>query len=175
MKLSDITQPARPEVNLLFYEKIRIRKRYAVLALLIIIEAAFAVVCISHSSLKPYLSFYQSQSPAVLSPENQLAGFAYYRYDPNTNLLCFAASAGMVRAENAQLGVFKTAAARTIKVKDLQLHFCEPSGTPAAAALQSNFLPEAPAVGKNGLQGILSQLTDTRSHWGIDMDLSNTR
>jgi hypothetical protein len=170
------------EVNLLSYVKVLICRRYAVLALLIIIEAALAVVCISHSSLKPYLSFYQSQSLTALPPENQLAGLAYYRYDPNTSSLCFAASAGMLSAEDAPLGIFKTAAARTIKVTDLQLHFSEPSGSPAVAALQSNFLPGAPAVGKNALQGILSQLADARSHrgidsgrWGMDMDLSNTR
>ena len=82
------------EISVLSYAKIRMQKKYAVLAFLIIIEAAFAVVCISHSSLKPYLSFYQSQSIAALQPENQLAGLAYYRYDPNTNQLCFAVSAG---------------------------------------------------------------------------------
>ena len=167
-KLPDITQTVGQEISLLSYAKIRIRRRYAVLAFLIIIEAALAVVCISHSSLKPYLSFYQSQSLATLPPENQLAGLAYYRYDPNTNHLCFAASAGMLRAENAPLGIFKTAAARTIKVKDLQLHFSEPSGSPAVTALQSNFLPEAPVAGKNGFQEILSQLADARDHRGID-------
>jgi Lipopolysaccharide-assembly, LptC-related len=166
----------------LSYAKIRMQKKYAVFAFLIIIEAAFAVVCISHSSLKPYLSFYQSQSLAALPPENQLAGLAYYRYDPNTNRLCFAASAGMLSAEDAPLGIFKTAAARIIKVKDLQLHFNEPSGSPALATLQSNFLPGAPAAGKNGFQEILGQLTDARGHrgidssrWGTDMDLSNAR
>jgi hypothetical protein len=157
-------------------------RRYVLLAVLALIDAAGVVICVHNSSVEPYLNRYQSQVLATFLPENQLNGFAYYRYDPNTNRLCFAASAGTLRAENAPLGIFRTAAARTIRVKDLQLYFSEPSGSPAVAALQSSFLPGAPAAGKNGFQGILSQLADARGHrgidsghWGIDMDLSNAR
>jgi hypothetical protein len=149
---------------------------------LVLIEAAGVVLCVRNSSVEPYLNLYQSQVLATFLPENQLNGFAYYRYDPNTNHLCFAASAETLRAENAPLGIFKTAAARTIRVKDLQLHFSESSGSSAVAAMQSSFLPPATAAGQNGFQGILSRLADTRdhrgidsSHWGIDMDLSNPR
>lgn len=157
-------------------------RRYAILAVWVLIDLAGVVICVRNSSVEPYLNRYQSQVLATFLPENQLNGLAYYRYDPNTNRLCFTASAGTLSAENAPLGIFKTAAARTIKVKDLQLHFSEPSGSPTVAALQSNFLPGAPTAGKNVFQGILSQLADARdhrgidsSHWGIDTDLSNAR
>ena len=158
---------------MLSYAKARICRRYAVLALLIIIEAALAVVCISHSSLKPYLSFYQSQSLTTSPPENQVAGLTYHRYDPNTNKLRFAVSCGTILSQNAPLGIFKTAAAKTITVKDLQLRFCEPSGSYPVTNPQSNTLPEEVIPGNNGLQGILCRLVDIRNHWGVNIDLSN--
>ncbi|MFZ0034838.1 MAG: hypothetical protein WAK60_07615 [Sedimentisphaerales bacterium] len=58
------------------------------------------VLCARHSGIKPLLSHYQSQVDAI-TPENQINGFTYYRYDPNTNRLRFAVSVGSLRAENA--------------------------------------------------------------------------
>ncbi len=161
------------EVNLLSYAKVRICKRYAVLALLVIIEAALVVVCISHSSLKPYLSLYQSQSLTISPPENRLAGLTYYRYDPNTNKLRFAVSCGTVLSQNAPLGIFRTAAARTIEVKDLQLSFCEHSVPSGITTLPGNALSEAVTPGDNGFGGIFRRLANTHNNWGLNMDLSN--
>jgi len=158
---------------LLSYAKIRMRRRYAVLALLIIIEATFAVVCISHSSLKPYLSFYQSQSLTISPPENRLAGLTYYRYDPNTNKLRFAVSCGTILSQNAPVGIFRTAAARTIEVKDLQLSFREHSGPSGITALPGNAFSEKVTPGDNGFSGIFRRLSDTHNNWGLNIDLSN--
>ena len=158
---------------MLSYAKLRICRRYAVLALLIIIEAALAVVCISHSSLKPYLNFYQSQSLTTSPPENQLTGLTYYRYDPNTNKLRFAVSCGMILSQNAPLGIFRTAAARTIEVKDLQLSFCEHPVPSGITTLPGNALSEAVTPGDNGFGGVFRRLANTHNNWGLNMDLSN--
>jgi hypothetical protein len=166
------TQSVGQEVDLLSYAKVRTRRRYVALALLITLEAALVVVCISHNSLKPYLSFYQSQSLTTSQPENQLAGLTYYRYDPNTNKLRFAASCGMILSQNTPLGVFRTAAARTIEVKDLQLSFCEHSVSSDITALPGNALSEAATPGDNSLSDIFRRLTDTHNNWGLNMDLS---
>jgi hypothetical protein len=136
--------------------------------------AALAVICVRHSGVEPYLSRYQPQAPTASPPENQLDGLTYYRYDPNTNKLCFAARVGTLKAENATLGIFKTAAARKIKVKDLQLHFYNYSGITGLTALKTLVLPEGAAAGENRLQEILRQLADARDRWGVDIDLSNT-
>jgi len=152
--------------------KVRIRRRYAALAVLIIIEAALAVVCISHSSLKPYLGFYQSQALAALPPENKLTGLTYYRYDPNTSKLRFAVSCGMILSKNTPLGVFRTAAARTIEVKDLQLSFCEHSNLFEITAPPGNALFEAATPGDNGLSNIFRRLANTHNNWGLNMDLN---
>jgi hypothetical protein len=158
---------------LLSYAKIRIRRRYVVFALLIIIETAFVVVCIRNSSLRPYLSFYQSQSLTASSPENQLDGFIYYRYDPNTGKLRFAVSCGTIISQNAPLGIFRTAAARTIEVQDLQLSFCENSGPSEKTVLPDNAPREETVQGRNNFGSVFSRLADTHSNWGLNMDLSN--
>jgi hypothetical protein len=158
---------------LLSNAKIRIRRRYAVFALLIIIEAAFAVVCIRNSSLKPYLSFYQSHSLATSPPENQLAGLSYYRYDPNTNKLRFAVSCRAILSQNAPLGIFRTAVVRTIEVKDLQLSFCEHPGPSGITAMPGNSFSEDETPGNNGFGGIFRRLADTHNNWGLNIDLSN--
>jgi hypothetical protein len=149
-------------------------RRYAILAVWVLVVAALAVICVRHSGVESYLSRYQPRVLTTSPPENQLNGLTYYRYDPNTNKLCFAARVGTLKAENATLGIFKTAAARAIKVKDLQLHFYEHSGIAAPAALRAIVLPEETAAGENRLGGILRQLADARDRWGVDIDLSNT-
>ena len=149
-------------------------RRYAVLAVWVLSVAALAVICVRHSGVGLYLSRYQPQAPTASLPENQLYGLTYYRYDPNTNKLCFAASAGTLQAKNATLGIFKTAAARTVKVKDLQLLFYEQSGIAAPATLKALVLPERAAADENRLQEIIRQLADARDRWGVDIDLSNT-
>jgi hypothetical protein len=158
---------------LLSYAKVRIRRRYAVLVLLIIIEAALAVVCISRSSLKPYLSFYQSQSLTASPPENQLAGLAYNHYDPNTNKLRFAVSCGMILSQNAPLGIFRTAAVRTIEINDLQISFCELPDHSGITALPANSPSEDETPGNNDFSGIFRRLTDTHNNWDLNIDLSN--
>jgi len=168
---SDTRQIVGQEVNLLSHAKVRIR-RYVALALLITIEAALAVVCISHSSLKPYLNSYQSQSLATSPPENQVAGLTCYRYDPNTNKLRFAVSCGRILSQNTPLGIFRTAAARTIEVKDLQLSFCEHSDIFEITAMPGNALSEKVTPGDNGLGGIFRRLADTHNNWGLNIDLS---
>jgi hypothetical protein len=168
----DTRQIAGQKASLLSDAKVRMHRRYAALALLITIEAALAVVCISHNSLKPYLSFYQSQSLTASQPENQLAGLTYYRHDPNTSKLLFAVNCGMILSENTPLGIFRTAAARTIEVKDLQLSFCEHSVPSEMTALPGNALSEEVTPGNNGLSGIFRRLADTHNNWGLNMDLS---
>ena len=158
---------------MLSYGKMRIHRRYAVLALLIIIEAAVAVVCISKSSLKPYLSFYQSQLPTTSPPENQLAGLTYYRYDPNTNKLRFAVSCRTILSQNAPLGIFRTAVTRAIEVKDLQLSFCEHPGPSGMMALPGNAFSEDVPPNNNGFGGFFRRLADTHNNWGLNIDLSN--
>ena len=147
---------------------------YAVIALWVLIVAALATVCARRSGVESYLSRYQSQVLTASPPENQINGLTYYRYDPNTNRLCLAASVGTLQAENATLGIFRTAAARTIKVKNLQLHFYEHSGVAAPAALKNLVLSEEATAGGNRLGGILRRLINARDHWGVDIDLSNT-
>ncbi len=146
---------------------------YVILALWALIVAALAVIFVRRSGVESYLSRYQSQVFTTSLPENQINGLTYYRYDPNTNKLRFAASVETLRTENATLGIFRTAVARTIKVKDLQLHFYNYSGISAPAALEGLVLPEEVIAGENRLQKILSRLVDARDHWGVDIDLSN--
>jgi hypothetical protein len=105
--------------------------------------------------------------------------------------LRFAASIGSLRAENATLGIFKTAAAKVIKIKDMQLHFCEYPGSSPVTILLANALPEESAGNKTRLNEILAsvpgkprltelcgeQFGDTRGYWRANVnniDLSNT-
>jgi hypothetical protein len=158
---------------LLSYAKIRIRRRYVVFALLIIIETAFVVVCIRNNSLQPYISLYQSQSLTASPPENQLTGLSYYRYDPITSKLCFAVSCGTILSQNAPLGIFKTAAARTIEVQDLQLSFCENSGPSEKTVLPGNAPLEKTVQDSSNLGGFFRRLADTHNNWGLNIDLTN--
>ena len=161
------------EENLFSYPNARIRRRYAVLALLIVIEGAAAILCVLHSGVKPYLSPCQSDVLVRSAPDNQLNGITFYRYDPNTNKLCFAVRVGTIFSQNASLGIFKTAAARTIEVKDLQLRLSEPWDFSSLTALQDNASPKEGFKNDNGIGEIIRRLADTRSRWVVNMDFSN--
>ena len=148
-------------------------KRYVVLAAWGGIVTILAVIYAYYWGIKPYSSCYQADYGAIPASGNQLTGLTYCRYDPNTNKLRFAVSVGTLLTQNAPLGIFKTAAARTIKVKDLQLRFCESSGSPAVTALQGDTPPEKIIPSDNGFKEIISRVVDARKRWGVDIDLSN--
>jgi hypothetical protein len=110
---------------------------------------------------------------ANMPHENQISGLTFYRYDPNTNKLCFAASVDSLRAENATIGFFKTAAAKVLKVKKFRLQFSEPLMSATPTTLRPGVLPEATISGKNRLKELFGQLADVRERWGVGVDLGN--
>jgi hypothetical protein len=148
-------------------------RRYIILALWSLVVTAWAGICAYRIGINPYQSSYQSQAFSPPAIENQINGLTYYRYDPNTSRLGFMARAGVIQTENAKLGIFKTAAARTIKVKNLQLLFCEHPGISTPSALQTLALSEATDTNQKGFQKIFTQLADARDYWNANIDLSN--
>jgi len=153
----------------------RKRGRYVIFAAWIVTAATLAAICINHRVIRQNLNHYQSQNDTVSPPENQINGLTYCRYDPNTNRLRFAASVRSLRAENAKFGIFRTAAARTIKVKDLRLRFCESGDSTVTTALRDKILFDRLSGGNKNLGEFITQLADVRDYYGADIDLSNTR
>jgi hypothetical protein len=149
------------------------RRKYVIFAVWWGITTIIAIIYACYWGIKPHSICYQTDNGDVSVSQNQLTGLTYYRYDPNTNKLRFSVSVGMILTQNAQIGIFKTAAARTIKVKDLQLRFCESSDSQAMTAMKDNTLPEKIIPGDNGFKEIISRVVEARKHWGVDIDLSN--
>jgi hypothetical protein len=147
--------------------------RYVILALVIFSVTVLAGICAQRTGISPYLNRNQSQVFFPPPIENQINGLTYYRYDPNTNRLCFMARAGVIQAENAKLGIFKTAAARTIKVQNLNLLFCDYPVVSALEELQTLAMTKATDTDKIGPKKILTQLADAHNYWSVDIDLSN--
>jgi hypothetical protein len=148
---------------------VRLWLRYVFLVAWLVIWAAMSIVYIHRSQL----NHYQAQSDFPAPPDNQIDGLTCYRYDPCTNKLCFEARIGSLRTENATVGIFKTAVAREIKVKDLRLFFCQSSASSAPAVLEYSALPESSVDSKNVLGSILSRLADAKDRWSVNIDLSN--
>jgi hypothetical protein len=148
---------------------VRLWWRYILLVAWLVTWAAMAFFYVR----RPQLNHYQAQADFATPPENQIDGLTCYRYDPSTNKLCFEARLGSLRTENATVGIFKTAAAREIKVKDLRLFFCQSSASSAPAVLEDSTLLEPSADSKNILGSILSRLAYAKDRWSVNIDLSN--
>lgn len=146
-------------------------RRYVVVILWGISAAVLAIIYVRHIAIIQYQGRYQSQAFSPSPSENQVNGLTYYRYDPNTNRLCFMASASSLRAENAILGIFRTAAAKSIKIKDLRLFFSDCPFVSALESLQTLALTETTNPDKN----ILGRFANTGHKWNMDIDLSNAR
>jgi hypothetical protein len=148
---------------------VRLWWRYVLLVAWLVIWTAEAILYINHSQLTQN----QAQIDFTSPPENQIDGLTCYRYDPCTNKLCFEARLGSLSTENATIGIFKTASAREIKVKDLRLFFCQSSASSAPAVLEYGSSPESSADSKNILVSILSRLAYAKDRWSVNIDLSN--
>jgi hypothetical protein len=148
---------------------VRLWWKYVFLVAWLVIWAGMSILYIHRSQLNHNQALADLQAP----PENQISGFTCYRYDPCTNKLCFEARIGTLGTENATVGIFRTAAAREIKVKDLRLFFCRSSASSAPAVLEYSALPESSADSKNVLGVILSRLAYAKDRWGVNIDLSN--
>lgn len=158
-------------VDLLNSLKARKYGRYVFLTIWVAIVAITATIVVQRRSITYPTQFSDVNS---MFPENQITGFACHRYDPNTNKLCFAVSAGSILAENATVGIFKTAAARKVKIKDLQLYICKSFASSMLPALHDKAPSESPVSGKNTLQGVIGQMAEGSDNWRININFSNT-
>ena len=142
------------------------RRTYVLLALWALVVVISTLLCVRNSRLNPYISYYQSQVNLTLPPENQIDGFTFYHYDPVTNYLSFAAGAESLRSQNATLGIFKTAAAKEIQIRDLFLRFCRRPGDQTEKGSGVFFSAD-------GDDDIFIQLANAKNYWNVDIDLGN--
>ena len=161
--------------DLVVIVKSRSFRRYAAVAVWAAAAAALVAVCARRSEVRPYAGAMQSEVSNDSPPQNEIRNFTCYRYDPESNKLSFAASVGSLRAENATIGVFRTAAARAVRIRDLQLWLSGDRQWGAMAGTAAAGAADAPAGRSAAMEDLLDGLLDARDRLGVDIDLSNTQ
>lgn len=113
--------------------------------------------------------------------QNGIGGFAAWRCDPKANHRpIYSVAFKNLCAENAHLGVFKTAAHKVVKIEDLQAKFFRYPSDGRFDSAQASPLtafstlsdPEDNGHGET-LAEMLGKLKDTKRPWSLSIDLSN--
>jgi hypothetical protein len=113
--------------------------------------------------------------------QNGIGGFAAWRYDPKANHRpIYSVAFKNLYAENARLGVFKTAARKVVEIEELQAKFFRYSSDDSLDSGQASplttfsqlFGPEDNGHSET-LAEILGRFKDTKSPWSLSIDLSN--
>jgi hypothetical protein len=116
--------------------------------------------------------------------QNGIGGFAAWRCDPKANHRpIYSVAFKNLCAENARLGVFKTAAYKVVKIEDLQVKFFRYAGDDSFGSDQAppptKFSPlfglEDNGHGGMTLTEMLGKFKDkdTKTPWSLSIDLSN--
>jgi len=113
-----------------------------------------------------------SHGPELGLPKNQIGSVSYTRWDPKENYRpIYSIYFKNLLAENSQLGIFKTALHKVVKIQDLKLKFYRYDSPPNVSPLPEDIITNIRAL----IKEIIRKLTNPENRWRVNIiDLGNT-
>ncbi|MHC4572164.1 MAG: hypothetical protein ACYS0C_08830 [Planctomycetota bacterium] len=149
--------------------------KWVFLASLWLLSFLILIVVSANNELNTLYSDVVSRAAVELRPpKNQMGALSYIRWDPNENYrpvysICFK----NLLVENNNLGIFKTALHKVVKIRDLQLRFFRYSSR--SPLILSNTFPvsiDIPTDAK-GLKKLVEWMKRRSKGWTVNFVLGN--
>jgi len=160
---------------------LRVQPKWVFLAVSWLCAICIAVFCSTDYRFNQAGDNITEDAAAFAARQNEIDGFTIWRCDPKANHRpIYSVAFKNLRAENARLGIFKTAAHKVVEIEDLQAEFFRYSGNdsfgsgqaPPLTKFSPLFGPEDNGHGET-LAEMLGKFKDTKKPWSLSMDLSN--
>jgi hypothetical protein len=153
------------------------RLRYILFVVLWILFFLTLITISTNNKLNTLCSDAISRGPRLRLPKNQTGTFGCIRLDPEENYrpvysVCFK----NLLAENNNLGIFKTALHKKVKIRDLKLRFYQYTAPEVVTTTISHtpFFPEDIDTDTEALvKKVISRLTTPENEWCFNIDLGN--
>jgi hypothetical protein len=129
------------------------------------------IIVVSNNALNPFYDAAVSSTPELIPPRNQTGAVSYRCWDPKENYrpiysVCFK----NLLAENNNLGVFKTALHKIVKIQGLELEFYRYSSDDVTAneKLRTSPIPEGLTINSRALIETIDKLLHRTDGWRIN-------
>jgi len=118
-----------------------------------------------------------SPGPELRPIKNQIGTLSYTRWDPEENYRpIYSVHFKNFRAENSNLGIFKTALHKVVKIHGLKLKFYQYSSGKTTATTTPDIYPvyeETIADAKALIKEVMRKLINPEDGWRVNIDLGN--
>jgi len=148
--------------------------KWIVLSTLWIFSFLILIIISANNELNTLYDDALSHASELRAPKNQIGALSYIRWDPEQNYrpvysVCFK----NLLAENSNLGIFKTALHKVVKIQDLQLKFFQYSShSPLILSdtfpVLKDILPDA-----KGLRKLVEWMKSRSKGWAVNFVLGN--
>jgi hypothetical protein len=161
---------------------LRLRPKLVFLAVSWLCAIGIVVFCSTNYKFNQAGNNIAENTAMPAAHQNGLGGFATWRCDPKANHRpIYSVAFKNFCAENASLGVFKTASHKVVKIEDLQAKFFRYPSDGRFDSAQASPLtafstlsdPEDNGHGEMTLAEMLDKFKDTKRPWSLSIDLSN--
>ena len=148
--------------------------KWVLLSALWILSFLILIIISANNELNTLYDDALSHASELRAPKNQIGALSYIRWDPKENYrpvysVCFK----NLLAENNNLGIFKTALHKVVKIRNLQLKFFQYSSQ-SQIVLSSSFPVSKDALADvKELKKMVAWMKNRSNGWAANIDLGN--
>jgi len=151
--------------------------KLAVLLTSWILSILALIIVSTNSELNTLYNEAISPGPELRLIKNQTGALSYIRWDPEENYRpIYSVHFKNFRAENSNLGIFKTALHKVVKIHGLKLEFYQYSSGKTTATTTPDIYPvyeETIADAKALIKEVMRKLINPEDGWRVNIDLGN--
>lgn len=123
------------------------------------------IIVSPNNELNKFYNHTVSQGPEFRPLKNEIRDLTYTKRDPKENSRpIYSIHFNSLLAENNELGIFKTALYKVVKIRDLQLSFYE---------YKISHIPKGTRISLQAIMKIAEKRINPMDGWGTNIDLSN--
>lgn len=148
--------------------------KWVLLSALWILSFLILIIISANNELNTLYDDALSHASELRAPKNQIGALSYIRWDPKENYRpVYSVRFKNLLAENNNLGIFKTALHKVVKIRNLQLKFFQYSSQ-SPIVLSSSFPVSKDALADvKELKKMVAWMKNRSKGWAANIDLGN--